>query len=67
MADEDTCLWSEDGDGVWWACDANAVEFKEGGPMENIFKYCPFCGKRTESKPNISRSLSLGIAKGMVM
>lgn len=46
------CTWIEDAndDGVWYACDApeggrNAFSFECGGPDENEFKFCPYCGK----------------------
>ena len=44
------CMWSEDGDGIWSAeCGEEtspelAFCFNDGGPVENDFVFCPFCG-----------------------
>ena len=39
------CLWKEDEDGHWFtACD-NGFTFNEGGPKDNRFGYCPYCGR----------------------
>lgn len=43
------CRWAEDEDGNWWtACD-EGHEFIEGGPDENGYGWCPYCGERLES------------------
>ena len=43
---DSTCMWLADEDGVWeTACD-NRFEFSDGGPPENNFKFCPYCGKK---------------------
>ena len=44
-----TCTWTPDEDGVWWSCDdmdtcEHAFVFNDGGPIENHFKFCPYCG-----------------------
>jgi len=42
-----TCNWTEDrgewGDSWDTSCD-NKFEFMVGGPDENEFKFCPYCG-----------------------
>lgn len=44
------CLWTEDLDGAWdTACD-NRFEFNEGGPEENDFAFCPYCGKEIDPR-----------------
>lgn len=46
------CLWSWNDDGFWQAaCDptgSGAFYFDSGGPSDNHFKFCPFCGKSLE-------------------
>ena len=43
------CKWREDEDGVWdTGCD-NRFEFNAGGPPENDFEYCPYCGKKLKA------------------
>lgn len=43
------CEWKEDEDGIWHTeCD-NSFHFTEGGPTENDFLFCPYCGKRLET------------------
>lgn len=39
-----TCEWHEDPDGVWSTGCGTAFEFLTGGPEENGFKFCPYCG-----------------------
>ena len=43
------CTWEADEDGIWHAaCDhtsQNLYCFTEGGPGDNGFKFCPFCGR----------------------
>lgn len=54
---EHTCKWREDGykwDGYgYWetGCD-NLFQFNTGGPEENRFKFCPYCGKPIEVVEN---------------
>jgi len=43
---ERTCAWKIDEDGVYWTLCDNAHEFIIGGPNENYFEFCPYCGKR---------------------
>lgn len=44
------CLWSEDEDGIWDTDCGNAHTFFSGGPVENSYKFCPYCGKPLEEK-----------------
>jgi len=41
------CEWcrEEDHDMFGTGC-GNCFEFYDGGPKENNFKYCPYCGKK---------------------
>jgi len=43
-----TCEWAmvdSDGYTIWeTGCDIE-FEFSDGGPKENNFKYCPYCGR----------------------
>jgi len=42
------CQWQVDEDGVWdTACD-NRHLFIEGGPKDNHYHFCPYCGKPLE-------------------
>lgn len=38
------CKWTVDGDGVWYTECGNAFVFDTGGPADNKFKVCPYCG-----------------------
>ena len=45
------CGWTKDEDGIWTAaCHAMSNHgpsfiFEDGGPKENRFVFCPYCGK----------------------
>jgi len=43
---ESKCKWTEDDTCDFWetAC-GQLFEFNDGGPVENMFKFCPHCGK----------------------
>jgi|CXWL01.1.fsa_nt_gi hypothetical protein len=43
---ERECTWSCDPPGPWMTRCDQAFEFTEGegGPVENGFRFCPFCG-----------------------
>jgi len=48
----DTCKWQHDGlkvDHDYWetGCE-NLFQFLNGGPTQNHFEFCPFCGKPIE-------------------
>lgn len=45
MTERETCEWVQDLDGVWNTDCLHAFEVTTGTPVENEFKYCPFCGK----------------------
>lgn len=38
------CKWTVDGDGVWYTECGDAFVFDSGGPTDNKFKVCPYCG-----------------------
>ncbi len=39
-----TCEWVVDEDGIFDTGCGNKFEFMGGGPKENCFAYCPYCG-----------------------
>ena len=39
-----TCTWTENEDGVYETNCDNMFVFNDGGPVENGFRYCPYCG-----------------------
>jgi rRNA maturation endonuclease Nob1 len=42
-----TCQWAQDdmgGDDVWETQCGQAFQFNDGGPAENSFKFCAYCG-----------------------
>jgi len=39
------CEWVSDENGPWSTGCNNAFEFTVGGPNENSFKFCPYCGR----------------------
>ena len=52
MTDNKTCMWSEDGcSSPWASACGHYFEFNEGGPTDNGFKFCPFCGRTCEEIP----------------
>ena len=40
-----TCTWTENEDGVYETNCGNLFVFNDGGPVENDFRYCPYCGR----------------------
>lgn len=42
---EGSCTWHEDDDGHWHTDCKQMHTFFDGGPVENFYKYCPYCGK----------------------
>lgn len=40
----ETCVWREDEDGMWDTDCNGRFEFTDGGPIENRFIACPYCG-----------------------
>ena len=45
------CRWTEDPDGFWETDCGNAHAFNDGGPDENQFRFCPYCGKTLVHNP----------------
>ena len=42
---DDTCLWTEDEDGIFDASCGGRFEFTDGTPSDNDMLYCCYCGK----------------------
>lgn len=42
------CSWSRTADGFWETDCKNAFNFENGGPVEDGFNFCPYCGKRID-------------------
>jgi len=40
----ESCFWTEDENGVWETSCGNAFQFETGGPIDNGFDFCPYCG-----------------------
>ena len=40
------CEWREDEDGNWGTGCDNIFVFIDGGPPENGFYFCPYCGEK---------------------
>lgn len=47
----EACEWSTDFDGIWHTACKNAHVFIDGGPVDNTYIYCPYCGKRLAELP----------------
>ena len=45
-----TCVWTEDDEGIWSSTCNQEAEFLSGGPQENGYRYCPYCGMALEQK-----------------
>ena len=46
-----TCRWWLDGDTdvtAYETCCGNMFEFYDGGPTDNKFAFCPYCGARLQ-------------------
>ena len=44
----ESCEWVEDGNedfSIWNSTCHNAFTFESGGPLDNGFAYCPYCGR----------------------
>lgn len=46
-----TCAWRADNDGVWHANCGELYVFVNGGPRDNNFRHCPYCGRLIASAP----------------
>lgn len=42
------CAWTEDDDGNWHTACENMHVFFYGGPAENGYWFCPYCGRRIQ-------------------
>ena len=42
-----TCTWTQNDEDSYWAaaCCDHLFVFNDGGPVENDFRYCPYCGR----------------------
>lgn len=50
-APDEPCSWRENGDGYWDTDCGNCFEFITGGPCENGFTHCPYCGQGLSEIP----------------
>lgn len=50
LAGIERCVWIQQEDGWWKACEDNAFEFTNDGPVENKIKFCPYCGRKIKNK-----------------
>jgi hypothetical protein len=46
-----TCDWAENQDGAYETSCGEIFEFTNGGPKDNKFTHCPYCGKELDT-PN---------------
>ena len=44
------CEWQQNEYGAWETGCHELFEFNEGGPSENGFVYCPYCGGELEAE-----------------
>ena len=52
---EDFCFWiAIDSDDYWEAeCNKKGFAFNDGGPVDNGFMFCPYCGRSMkENRPS---------------
>jgi hypothetical protein len=42
---EGVCKWESDENGIWSSGCGETFDFYDGGPIDNGFKFCPYCGK----------------------
>jgi hypothetical protein len=58
MSEAQACEWiEEDFDGAWHAfCGGpfDLFQFNEGGPVENRFRFCPYCGHALKEVPHVA-------------
>ena len=48
---DNRCSWYiEDGSDTWWTGCGESAVFYSDGPVENGFKFCPYCGGSVEIK-----------------
>ena len=42
----EVCVWAEDDCGMYETTCNNSFQFNDGGgPVDNLFKFCAYCGK----------------------
>ena len=49
------CTWQEDEEGNWHTGCHNMHTFFDGGPLDNEYQFCPYCGlplKELKEDPN---------------
>jgi len=50
------CAWTKDEDGIYTAAchralkEVNSFIFTSGGPVENRFTFCPYCGRPIKTR-----------------
>lgn len=47
-----TCTWTEDFDGLWASDCQHVFEFFAGGPEDNGFRFCCWCGRHLVEIPH---------------
>ena len=45
------CIWNEDNYEYFSSGCGEAFRFDDGGPIDNGFKFCPYCGSPLKEKP----------------
>lgn len=45
------CEWKEMQDGPWVTTCQHLFEFVDGGPIDNLFTHCPYCGNSLVEVP----------------
>jgi len=53
-SDCSACDWRQEDDGQWGTDCSETFAFREGGPKENGYEWCPYCGKKLEATPYIN-------------
>jgi len=46
----EVCEWADDNEGTWLTKCGDAFQFYEGGPKDNQFQFCPYCGLPLEER-----------------
>ena len=49
------CTWTIDAGGAWRTSCNQAHAFTAGGPQENGYKFCPYCGRQILDKPHVEK------------
>lgn len=49
MSEKETCTWAySETEDMWESGCGHLFEFNDGGPEDNDFMFCPYCGKALE-------------------